>query len=58
MTTDNTTHAAACCLDRWVCTANGTGKTRDQMPIPCGFEQCATVEGCPKAQRMMGVGKE
>ena len=57
MTTDNTTHAAACCLDRWVCTANGSGKTRDQMPIPCGFEQCATVETCPKAQRLRGMSR-
>ena len=55
--TDNTAAARCCCLNRWACAVNANGKTRDQMPTPCGFEMCGTVEGCPKAARLMGVGK-
>lgn len=52
MTPDNTAHANACCLNRWTCTAQHNGATRDELAMPCGFELCATVEGCPKAWRL------
>jgi len=51
MMTNNTAHARACCLDRWTCYAGGETLPRGEMSLPCGFEICGTVEGCPTRNR-------